>query len=381
VKTTGKVSLLEVSLLAVVFVLSAIGFGYLYSASQPTATRLWSSQNNLIIKQGIFFLAGFAALVFGMVFNHNNYKLIIKPLLFITFILLIATHLPGLGIEVKGAKSWLDFKLFRFQPSEFAKIVIVIYLSTVLAKKGDEIRDFYSGVFPPLLVVFTIAFIVYIENDFSGAFVIILISLIVFFLAGIRIVTLSLIGVTSIASIFFMVTAAQYRMRRLFAFLNPWEDPLGAGWQSIQSMKCFAVGKFWGVGLGNSSQTRNFLLPEAHNDYIFAVIAEEGGGVMAIIVLLLFFVLAIIGYNIAKKGKSQYSYLFAAGLTSLIFFQAMINIGVVLNVFPSTGVTLPFISAGGTSLILTMFITGVLINIGTSSELTDRYTGLNGDGV
>ncbi len=366
IKQDYKISMLEISLFGLFIVLSAIGLSYLYSASQAYS-RASGGFNGMIVRQGVFFLIGICALIFGMIYDHKNYQKLIKPLVIVSFLVLMTTHIPGLGVEVKGAKSWVDLGLFRFQPSEIVKVVIVFYLSSVLAKKGEEIKDFYTGVFPPMLIVGVFSFLIFIENDFSMVFMIMLISMVIFYLAGIRFVTLIMIFLTGALSIFFMITSAQYRMRRVFAFLNPWEDPLGAGWQSIQAMKCFSHGGLFGVGLGNSNQTRTLLLPEAHNDYIFAVIAEEGGGIMAIIVLFLYLSLGIIGFNIAKKTNNPYSYLLASGFTALILFQAMINIGVVMNIFPSTGVTLPLISAGGTSLVLTMFVIGVLLNIGLTS--------------
>ena len=165
-----------------------------------------------------------------------------------------------------------------------------------------------------------------------------------------------------------MIFFAPYRIKRIFAFLNPWEDPLGSGWHYLQSMKCFALGKWFGRGIGESTQ-KSFALPEAHNDYIYAIIGEEGGAFVAIMILALYTIFAFVGFNIAKKAENKNSYLMASGITALIYIQAMVNIGVVVGVLPATGITLPFVSAGGTSLVIFMFAMGILMNISYMNKL------------
>jgi cell division protein FtsW len=240
-------------------------------------------------------------------------------------------------------------------------------LSFVLANKKDFIKDFYKGVFPPLFLVCFISMLIFAENDFSETFLILMVSMIIFFLAGIRLATLLMLLIVGALSGSIMIFFAQYRINRLFAFINPWDDPLGTGWQYIQAMKCFSLGGFFGKGIGESIQ-KNFALPEAHNDYIFAVIGEEGGALFAIIIIILFSIFALIGFNIAKRVEDKNMYLLVSGLVALIYVQAMINIGVVLDVLPSTGMTLPFISAGGTSLIVFMFAIGVIFNIAINNR-------------
>jgi cell division protein FtsW len=225
-----------------------------------------------------------------------------------------------------------------------------------------------------LLLVSFISLLIFAENDFSTTFLILLVAMIIFFIAGIRLATLLMLFIVGLLGGVLMIFFAQYRISRFFAFINPWADPLGTGWQYIQSMKAFALGGFFGRGIGESTQ-KNFSLPEAHNDYIFAIVGEEGGALFAVIIILLFSVFAYIGYRIAKKNDDKNLYLLVSGITTLIYIQAMINIGVVIDLLPSTGITLPFISAGGTSLIIFMFAVGVLINISFRKNSINRSTG------
>ena len=353
---------IEITLLACVILLIGIGFGFLYSASQPSAIRYHENQYYYVIKQGIYILVGIFAFICGILLDHRFYKKYIKLIVILTTLLLIVTLIPKIGKEVGGARRWIAIKGFQFQPSEIAKLMIVFYLSSVLSNKKEYIKDFYKGILPPLIIVGFISLLIFIESDFSTTFLIIFVAFIIFFLAGMRLITfIMLIGAGLLGSIL-MIFFAPYRLKRLFAFLNPWEDPLGSGWHYLQSMKCFAIGKWFGSGIGESTQ-KYFALPEAHNDYIFAIIAEEGGVFIALIILVLYTILAFVGFNIAKRTTESFSYIMASGITTLIFFQAMVNIGVVVGILPSTGITLPFVSSGGTSLVMFLFSVGILMNI------------------
>ena len=358
---------IEITLLACVILLLGIGFGFLYSASQPSGIRYHDNQYYYIIKQGIYVLIGVFAFLFGFLMNHRLYTKFIKQILLITIMLLVLTVIPGIGKEVGGARRWIVVDKFQFQPSEMAKLAVVFYLSSVLANKKEYIKDFYRGILPPLFIVGVVSFLVFVENDFSTTFLIIFISMVIFYLAGINILTFSMLIGIGIFSGVLMIFFAPYRIKRIFAFINPWEDPLGSGWHYLQSMKCFTIGKWFGRGIGESTQ-KYFALPEAHNDYIYAIIAEEGGVFMSVIILALYTILAFVGFNIAKKADNKASYLMAVGISALIYIQAIVNIGVVVGVLPATGITLPFVSAGGTSLIVFMFSIGILMNISHTSK-------------
>ncbi|HBD96165.1 MAG: cell division protein FtsW [Spirochaetes bacterium GWF1_31_7] len=353
---------LDVLLIGFITILLGIGLGFLYTASQPVSDRFYGVPYHIVLKQAIHMGVGLVFFIFAIFIDHTIYKKYIKLLVFITLILLVITLIPGISKEIMGARRWLTVFGLSFQPSELAKLVVIIYLSSVLSNKEEYILDFYKGVFPPLCVLGVFLVFIFAGNDFSTTFLIIMCSFIIFYLAGVNIFTLGMMSLIGLLSSAIMIMLAPYRMKRLFAFINPWNDPLGSGWQTIQAMKCFALGKFFGVGLGESTQ-KNMALPEAHNDYIFAIIAEEGGAVAAVFIVILFFGLALIGLNISKRVENKYSYLLASGIIVMIFIQGIMNIGVVLGLLPATGITLPFISSGGTSLIVYMFMIGVLLNI------------------
>jgi cell division protein FtsW len=358
---------IDITLLVCIILLIGIGFGFLYSASQPSGAKYYDNPYYFIIKQGIYLSIGLVFFIAGFLLDHRTYDRFIKFIVGGTIFLLVLTLIPGISKEVGGARRWIVVAGFQFQPSEIAKLTVVLYLGSVLAGKKENIKDFYKGVLPPLFIVGIICFLVFMENDFSTTFLILAVTILLFYLADVRLLTLfMMIGVGLTAGIM-MIFFAPYRIKRLFAFINPWEDPLGTGWHYIQSMKCFSLGGWFGTGIGESNQ-KYFALPEAHNDYIYAIIGEEGGVFATVIVLALFMMFAFIGFNIAKRTDNKYSFLVAAGITSLIFIQAMVNIGVVLGVLPATGVTLPFVSAGGTSLIVLMFSAGIMMNISHRSR-------------
>ena len=342
---------LDIALFACVVILIGIGIGFLYSAN-----RLFG------VRQIIFLSVGFIFFVIASFVNCDIYKRMIKPIVICTIIMLILTLIPHVGVSIKGASRWLGYGSFRFQPSELAKMVIVFYLAAVLSDKENEITDFMHGILPPLIMTGFISILVFLEPDFSTTFLMLFTALVLFYLAGMKISSLIILILSGTTAGVAMLFAAPYRARRLFAFLNPWEEPLGSGWHYIQSMKCFALGKLFGVGIGESTQ-KIYALPEAHNDYIFAIIAEEGGIIFAILIVLLFAAFTIIGLLIARRSKDRYTYLLASGITMIIFFQAMTNVAVVVGMLPSTGITLPFISSGGTSLIIFMTAIGILLNI------------------
>lgn len=358
---------LNVLFIAIITILLGIGVGFLYSASQPVSERSFSVSHHIVKKQLIYIGIGFILMIIGTFLDHHTYRKYIKQIILLTLILLIVTLIPGVTKEIMGARRWITFAGFSLQPSEIAKFIVIVYLSAVLANKKDVIYDFYKGVFPPLVLVGLMSFLIFLENDFSTTFLILLFTFVMFFLADVKGFTLFMMSLIGVFFSVLMIIMAPYRIKRMFAFINPWDDPLGSGWQCIQSMKCFALGGFFGRGIGESTQ-KIVSLPEAHNDYIFAIIAEEGGGITAILIAILFFSLAFVGLNIAKRTDDKYSFLLASGVTVLIFIQSFINIGVVLSVFPATGITLPFISAGGTSIIIFMFMVGVLLNISLSAK-------------
>ena len=367
-------SKINILLLVLVVILSGLGLGFLNTATQSQSANQEYSSFMIVIKQLSFFGIGIVALVLGALINHNFYKRHIKLLVFLTIAFLLLTLIPGLGVDVYGARRWIKAGPLTFQPSEFAKLIVIFYLAAVLDNKKDDIRDFYKGVLPPLVLLILIGVFVLLENDFSTTMLIFFVGFILFFLSGVRLVTLLMLAVVGACGAVGMIFLAPYRIKRMEVLFNPWIDPFGSGWQSIQSMKCFSLGGFWGRGLGESTQKYS-ALPKGYNDYIFSVIVEESGVITGVLMILIYFVIALLGINVAKRCKSRFSYLMAAGISSLMFVQAVLNVGVTAGIFPATGIPLPLVSAGGTSLVVFLFSIGVLINISNSSARCDLNEG------
>jgi cell division protein FtsW len=272
---------------------------------------------------------------------------------------------------VHPSRRWYRFLSVGFQPSEFAKIVLIVYLSSVLSRKGERIGDFYRGFLPPFLVTAVLAFLVFLEPDFSTAFILFFIAIVMFFMAGIHSFSIVALFMVSIPALILMVSGKSYRQARLVGFINPWGDPTDKGYQIIQSFKAFALGGFSGVGLGRSMQKMRYL-PIPHTDFIFAIIAEELGYLGVLGVIALYMLLAYRGYKIAYAQVRGFEFLLAFGITSLIVWEAVFNISVVTGLIPSTGISLPFLSYGGSSLLANSILMGILLNLSRNRGVIEQ---------
>jgi cell division protein FtsW len=309
-------------------------------------------------------IVSFVSCIIFMFMDHRLLERYRKGLVWGIIVLLIILLFPPLiktGI-VHPSRRWFRFGEIGFQPSEFAKAVLIIYLSSILTTKGGKINDFYRGFLPPFLVVAVISFLVLLEPDFSTAFILFFISILMFFIMGIRSLSIVSLLFVAIPAVFLMVTGKGYRRERIMGFLNPWSDPTDKGYQIIQSFKAFAYGGFFGVGLGKSVQKMRYL-PIPHTDFIFAIIAEEMGFFGVILVITLYMLFAYRGLRVAYNQKNSYEFLLAFGITSLIVWEAVFNIAVVTGLLPSTGISLPFLSYGGSSLLVNSILAGILLNI------------------
>ena len=234
-------SKINILLLVLVVILSGLGLGFLNTATQSQSASQEYSSFMIVIKQLSFFGIGMVALVLGALINHNFYKRHIKLMVFLIIAFLLLTLIPGLGVDVYGARRWIKAGPLTFQPSEFAKLIVIFYLAAVLDNKKDDIRDFYKGVLPPLVLLILIGVFVLLENDFSTTMLIFFVGFILFFLSGVRLVTLLMLAVVGVCGAVGMIFLAPYRIKRMEVLFNPWIDPFGSGWQSIQSMKCFSL--------------------------------------------------------------------------------------------------------------------------------------------
>lgn len=351
----------------VVIGLIIIGIVFVYSSSFYVAIGYEVSPYYFAIKQIIWAVIALGLLFFFIYFDYKKIKKFVKPIVFITIFLLLAVFIPGLGKTSGGARRWLDFRIFNFNPSEIAKITVIIYLSYILTKKQAKLDNFTFGILPPLLLVAAVFFIILMQSGFSIAVVLLFVAFVIFFVGGASIKHIVSILVLSLPILVVFIYKVAYRLERIFAYLNPWEDASGRGYHIIQSLKAFANGGLLGVGLGNSSQ-KFFKLPTPHTDFIFSIIAEETGLVGAIIVIALYLIFLVRGIMVAWHCKDKFGQLLAFGIVTLFTSHAILNIGIATGVVPPTGVSLPFISYGGSSIVVMAIASGILLNISAQNQ-------------
>ena len=352
-------------LLLILLALTSIGLVMIYSSSAIYAERYYGTPYHFIKRQLIAMVIGIIGIRLAIMFPYKNYKKIIPALMVITFVIMILVLIPGIGVQVGNARRWIRFFGFGFQPSEVLKFTLIIWTASFLVRKKEVLGLFSRGLLPGFIVLGIFSYLLLLQPDFGTAVLISMTLLLMIFVAGAKpsymigsLGALSAIG-------FFLVASTEYRMRRITGFLNPWADPLDTGYQLIRSLTAVATGGVFGRGLGDSRQ-KLFFLPESHTDFVFAILAEEAGFFGILIVLTLLFLLLQKGFEIAFATQDDFGRNLAFGITVLILLQSIFHIGVVMGLLPTKGIPLPFISYGGSSLILNMFLIGVLINIANS---------------
>ncbi|HEY3348025.1 MAG TPA: putative peptidoglycan glycosyltransferase FtsW, partial [Nitrospirota bacterium] len=300
--------------------------------------------------------------------DYRKLKYATPPLLILIFLLLIGALL---GPERNGARRWIAFGGFGFQPSELAKPVLLMFLAASLAKRGAKLGDFATGVFPYLVISGTFALLIVFEPDLGTAALVGAVTIMMLYAAGARVKHLAMLGLAVLPVLYYELFHVGFRAKRLMAFIDPWQDPLGTGFQTIQSFLAFGGGGLTGLGLGESRQKLLFL-PEPHNDFIFSVIGEELGFIGAIAVMMLFVVFVFIGFRLAVRCNDGMGRLLAFGLTGMIGLQALINMGVATGLFPNKGMPLPFISYGGSSVFVMLASVGLLLSVARLNRASIR---------
>lgn len=354
-------------LLFSVLTLLAIGIVMVFSASMVRSVKFFGHPYYFLIRQLIWAFLGLSAMFFLMNYDCWRYRSWSAVIWGLSFVLLIAVLIPGIGQVRNDARRWLGIGDLAFQPAEIAKVTLLVFLADSLARRKDKIDKLITGL-GPYVVLIGIAFLVVLaEPDLGTAVAMAGSAVVVLFVAGAKMSHLGLLGLLSVPVMYWAVMGEEYRRKRFLAFLNPWADPGGAGWQIIQALYALGTGGPFGTGIGYSRQ-KWFYLPEPHTDFIFAVLGEEMGFFGTSLVVLLFLTIAWRGYRTAMAAPDRYSCLLAAGLTTLIALQAVVNIGVVTGSLPITGIPLPFISFGGSSLLTNLMAVGILLNI-------SRYAG------
>ncbi len=354
-------------LLITVLILLSTGIIMVLSASSPTSLSEYGDSYKYLYKQA--FSAGVGLIVMWILakVDYRIFKRYYKIIYFLCIGLLCLIFV--FGTSAKGATRWIDIGIIRFQPSEVAKVGIIIFYAEYLTRKKDKINTFMGGFVKPLIWLIPIIIIVYIfQNHLSATFVICVLAVLLMFMAGTKISYFIKLGVPVIvAGVLYIVKKGGFRLTRIFSFFDPWADATDSGWQIIQSLYAIGSGGLFGAGLGNSKQ-KYLYIPEPHNDFIFAVLSEELGFVGCTLVILLFGIFIWRGIVIAMKSKDMFGGLLAIGITSLIAIEVIINIAVVTASMPVTGMSLPFFSYGGTALIIQLATVGILLNISKNNK-------------
>lgn len=347
------------------FLLLAVGIVMIYSASSFYAMFKYKNSMYYLIRQGAFAIIGIIALVIMMKFDYHKLKKVTPYLLIGTIPLLIAVFFFP---EVNGARRWIKLGILSFQPSELTKYVVVMFLAMSIDLKGDRIKRFWDGLIPYLVVAGFFAGMILLEKNMSIASIIMIVTFIMLFVAGGQIKYLFGVIFPAMFSLaIFFIFSSDYRRARMLNFIDPWKDAAGDGYQLIQSFYALGAGGITGLGLGESRQ-KILYMPEPHNDFIFSIIGEELGLVGCFFIIGLFLFLIWRGIRVSMKAKDTYGKLLAIGITSIIAVQAIINIAVVTGSMPVTGVPMPFISYGGTSLVINLMAMGILLNISSQVE-------------
>ncbi|GAB2542949.1 stage V sporulation protein E [Gracilibacillus alcaliphilus] len=349
-------------LIGIIFAILLFGTVMIYSASSIWAAYKFGDSFYFLKRQILFAGVGVISM---MIVSHIPYYQWLKHrkwIFIVCVVLLIAVLIPGIGMVRGGARSWIGVGAFSIQPAEFIKLGMIMFLSGFLVQHQDKLSLFKKGFLPPLGMSIAIFLIIMLQPDLGTGMVFLLTCFLLIFVAGAKFSHFIFLAGFGVIGFLLLIISAPYRINRIIAFLDPWEDPLGTGFQIIQSLYAIGPGGLLGVGWGNSLQ-KYFYLPEPHNDFIFAIIAEELGFIGGCFVIVLFFLFAWRGILTAIHAPDLFSKLLAVGIIGMIMIQVMINISVVIGLIPVTGITLPFLSYGGSSLTLTLCSVGILINI------------------
>ncbi len=357
----------EKPILFPVILLCGLGIIMVYSASSAIGHDSFGSHYHFVKRQALFCGVSIVVMFILASFPYRYLKAFAYILLGMALLLLFAVMIPSMGVSAGGACRWLKIAGVSFQPSEFAKLALIVFLAYSLSKKQEMIKLFSVGFVPHVILFATFAALIIIQPDFGTVVILGAITWGMMFMAGVRVTHLLLPVPLLIPFLYFFVYKVDYRMDRIFAFLNPWADPMDTGYQITHSLKAFGSGGIFGKGIGLGMQKLHYL-PEPHTDFIFSVVGEELGLIGVLVILLLYAIILYRGAAIAREADTLFGSFVAAGLTLSIGLQVIINIGVTMGVLPTKGLTLPFLSYGGTSLLLTMAAMGILMNIGASKN-------------
>jgi len=339
----------------------------IFSASSIYALQQLKDSAYFLKRHLLFLTMGLPLMLLVMAIDYRELRKYAKPILMVAIFLLILVLIPGIGKESNGARRW--FKVFglSFQPSEFAKIAVLIYVADFLARKQTKIRDLVEGFLPLVFMLGIVCLPILKQPDLGTSVSIACVVFVLMFVAGARISHLSLVGLMSLPLIYLLIVRVPYRLTRILAFLNPWGDSQGIGFQLTQSQIALGSGGILGVGLGQSMQ-KLFYLPAAHTDFILSIIGEELGLVGTLTVVVLFMLFIWQGARIAKRTEESFGYFLSVGIVAMLGLQAVVNVGVSIGALPTKGLPMPFISYGGSALIFNLIAVALLLNISRTQE-------------
>ena len=349
-------------LFATMVVLCSVGVVMIYSASAIIAVDRFHDPFFFLKKQFFWAVIGFGCLWLALRLDYRQLERLVVPLLVVSFVLLVLVLVPPFGQVINGTRRWFRAGPLSFQPVELAKFSLVLYLAAFLSRRREQMSSFTQGLVPPLLVAGLMAALTIVQPDLGNSVALVILTLVLAFLAGARVIHMLAIAATALPVVGLLIALRPYRWRRMLAFVNPWDDPQGSGFQIIQSFLALGSGGWFGLGLGESRQ-KLFYLPEPYTDFVFAILGEELGLVGAVVVVGLFAVLIWRGLRVGLRAPDAFGAYLALGLTIMLATQTLVNLGVVTGALPTKGLPLPFVSFGGSALLLTMFSTGVLLNI------------------
>lgn len=362
---------IDVLLLFTAILLVGLGITMVYSSSAVLAQERFGDSYFFLKKEITFAIIGFLLLLVASRVPYHVLYTFAYPIMIGSLALLTLVHIPAVGRTIGGASRWIGLGPFAFQPSELAKVALIIMLAYSLEKKTSRIRSFGIGFVPHVVIMTMVAGMILLQRDLGAAATIAALTWIMMFAAGVRLSHLMSIVILALPLMWKLIGGAGYRRRRILAFLNPWSDQYGSGFQMIQSYVAFNQGGWIGRGLGQGQQ-KLFYLPEAHTDFIFSVVGEELGLIGVLVIIGLFGFFCYRGLRIALHAPDAFGRYLAIGCTSLISLQAVLNMGVVMGLLPTKGLPLPFISYGGSSLTVSLLAVGIVLNVSSYRRVENR---------
>lgn len=347
--------------------LLGLGLVMVFSASGVLASDKYQDPAFFLKKQFIYAVLGIALMLFVRRIPYHNYNRLVYVILFVSLLLLVLVLIPGIGVRIRSASRWIRFGPLVIQPSEFAKLAIIIFLAYSMARKQEKIRYFSIGFLPHIVVAGIFILLIEKEPDFGTAMALAGITFVMLFVGGTRLTHIFLAILSASPLVVYVIIKNKMRLERVVTFIDPWKYAQESGYQLVHSLYAIGSGGFWGLGIGKSRE-KLFYLPDSHTDFIFSILSEELGFIGVITVISLFAILIIRGLIISVRAQDIFGAYLAMGLTTLIGLQAAINMAVVSGLMPTKGLSLPFLSYGGSSLLVNMIAIGILLNISSQSK-------------